>query len=191
MIGLAWRRFRWQAATAAAILAAATAILAVAGVHLARLYRASGIANCRSRDCASLTAHFLHQVNGSLGDHLPLLFGTALVAVPAVVGVLWGAPLLTRGLDRDVPRDLDDDVPARTHWLAARLAVAGLASMAAAGLFSLMVTWSASPIDQANMNRLMPSVFSQRGIVPIGYAALALALGVAAACRQAEPRPCP
>jgi hypothetical protein len=63
--------------------------------------------------------------------------------------------------------------------------------MAAAGLFSLMVTWSASPIDQANMNRLMPSVFSQRGIVPIGYAALALALGVAAACRQAEPRPCP
>ncbi len=52
--------------------------------------------------------------------------------------------------------------------------------MAAAGLFSLLVTWSASRIDKLNMNWLQPSVFSERGIAPIGYAAFAFALGVLA-----------
>jgi hypothetical protein len=37
--------------------------------------------------------------------------------------------------------------------LGLRLAVIGLASMAVAGLFSLIVTWWASPPDRAGMNR--------------------------------------
>ena len=49
---------------------------------------------------------------------------------------------------------------------------------AVAGLLSLMVTWWSSPFDRVGMNRLDPSVFSQRGIVPVGYAAFAFALGV-------------
>ena len=42
-----------------------------------------------------------------------------------------------------------------------------------------MVTWWSSPVDRVNMNQFT-SVFDQRGIVPIGYAAFAFALGVAA-----------
>ena len=68
----------------------------------------------------------------------------------------------------------------RTRWLATKLGLVGLASMAAAGLFSLLVTWSASRIDKVNMNWLQPSVFSERGIAPIGYAAFAFVLGVLA-----------
>jgi hypothetical protein len=51
--------------------------------------------------------------------------------------------------------------------------------MAAAGLFSLMMTWWSSPLDLVNGNRFT-SVFDQRGIVPIGYAAFAFAIGVLA-----------
>ena len=51
--------------------------------------------------------------------------------------------------------------------------------MVVAGLFSLMMTWWSSPIDRVNGN-LFTSVFDQRGIVPIGYAAFAFALGVTA-----------
>ena len=60
--------------------------------------------------------------------------------------------------------------------------------MATAGLFSLLITWWASPIDQAlalagqsapiGEYRIDPLVFGVRGIAPIGYAAFALALGV-------------
>jgi hypothetical protein len=43
-----------------------------------------------------------------------------------------------------------------------------------------MVTWWSSPLDRIGAGRLDPTVFSERGIVPVGYAAFAFALGVTA-----------
>src|ERR1017187_10339229 len=51
-----------------------------------------------------------------------------------------------------------------------------------------MITWWASPIDQAGgfpislgqLGRFSPQLFAARGITPIGYAAFAFALGVTA-----------
>jgi hypothetical protein len=61
--------------------------------------------------------------------------------------------------------------------------------MAVTGLLSLAVSWWSSPIDRAvadgagagifNLPRIVPAVFGARGVVPIGYAAFAFALGVA------------
>jgi hypothetical protein len=47
-----------------------------------------------------------------------------------------------------------------------------------AGVLSLLVTWWSSPLDRAKGS--LYSTFDQRDIVPIGYAAFALALGVTA-----------
>jgi hypothetical protein len=75
----------------------------------------------------------------------------------------------------------------RNRWLAIKLGLVGLAAMATAGLFSLLITWWASPIDRAlslrpdtsiGVVRLDPTLFGARGITPIGYAAFALVLGV-------------
>jgi hypothetical protein len=52
--------------------------------------------------------------------------------------------------------------------------------MAVAGLLSFAVTWWSSPFDRLTLDRFAPDVFSERGIVAIGYAAFAFALGVAA-----------
>jgi hypothetical protein len=181
MIWLTWRQFRIQTLVAAALLAASAVALAITGAHLAHLYATSGIGNCHAHgDCQPATSNFLFQVNATLANHLPLLFGTALVVVPAVIGVFWGAPVIARELEAGTYRLAWNQSITRTRWLAVKLALVGLAGMAAAGLFSLMVTWSASPIDAVNMNRLLPSVFSQRGIAPVGYAAFAFALGVTA-----------
>jgi hypothetical protein len=180
MLWITWRQFRAQTIVAAAALAATAVILTLSGLHIARLYNAS-VAGCRARgDCGAARQNFLTQVNASLASHLPLLFGTALVAVPAIIGIFWGAPLLTRELESGTYRLAWSQGVTRTRWLVVNLAVIGAASMAAAGLFSLMVTWSASRIDAINMNWLQPAVFSERGIVPVGYAAFAFALGVTA-----------
>ena len=56
----------------------------------------------------------------------------------------------------------------------------GLASVAAAGLLSLMVTWWSNPIDTVNANRFDNAMFGMRYITPMGYAAFAFALGVTA-----------
>ena len=41
----------------------------------------------------------------------------------------------------------------RIRWIAVKLGVVDLASMAVVGLFSLMMTWWSSPIDRVKMNQ--------------------------------------
>jgi ABC-2 family transporter len=181
MIWLTWRQFRAQSVVAAAALAATAVVLGLTAAHLAHLYAAAGVASCHSGGaCAAANANFVNLLNAGFANHLPLLFGTALIVVPAVIGIFWGAPLVTRELETGTYHLVWNQSVSRTRWLATKLAIVGAASMAVAGLFSLMVTWSASLIDKVNMNWLLPSVFSERGIAPVGYAAFAFVLGVLA-----------
>jgi hypothetical protein len=121
----------------------------------------------------ALTAALAGRDDGTLR-----LWSGVLVAVaPGVLGVFWGAPLVARELEEGTFRLAWTQSVTRTRWLAARLAVTGLASMAVAGLFSFIVTWWASPLDRAGMDQF--GSFDERGIVPAGYAAAAFALGVA------------
>ena len=66
----------------------------------------------------------------------------------------------------------------RTRWLALKLGVVGLASVVVAGAADLMLTWWSRPFDTVNMNPF--GSFDERDIVPIGYSALAFAVGVTA-----------
>jgi hypothetical protein len=122
-------------------------------------------------------------------DQDTLFSGTLLVLylLPAVVGVFWGVPLITRELESGTHSLVWNQTVTRKRWLATKLGVGALAAMVAAGLLSLAVTWWASPIDALSMqstdrgmlNRMAPVVFAARGVVPIGYAAFAFVLGVA------------
>ncbi|MCW2933958.1 MAG: hypothetical protein JWM19_4920 [Actinomycetia bacterium] len=103
-----------------------------------------------------------------------------MLCAPALIGIFWGAPLITRELETGTNRLAWTQSITRARWLAVKLALAGLASMATAGLFSLMVTWWSSPIDRVSMNSLAPATFDARGITPVGYAVFAFALGVTA-----------
>jgi hypothetical protein len=111
----------------------------------------------------------------------------AVLAVPGLAGLFWGAPLIAPELAEGTWKLAWTQTITRTRWLAAKLGVAGAASIAAAGLLSWAVTWWASPLDQlaslngyANSGRFGPLLFSERGLVPLGYAAFAFTLGAAA-----------
>jgi hypothetical protein len=64
----------------------------------------------------------------------------------------------------------------RGHWLAVRLATAGIATAASTALLSALVTWWAVPLDDAAADAY--GTFDQRGVVPIGYGLFAFASGV-------------
>ncbi|MBV9794596.1 MAG: ABC transporter permease subunit [Actinobacteria bacterium] len=185
MIWLTWRQFRVQAVVTAAILAVFGVLLLVTGPSLGGVYRTSGFAACHS-GCAQLAGNFLAQI-GVPHYHLVYLFGAVLIIVlPAIIGLFWGAPLLARELEAGTFRLAWNQSVTRERWLAVKLGVLGLASMAAAGLLSLILGWWASPIDRAAglgsvggyENRFFPVVFGTRGIAPLGYAAFAFVLGV-------------
>jgi hypothetical protein len=176
MIWLTWRQFRTQAAVACGALVVLAVVMLVTGLHLRHLYDTSGIATCNTHgDCGTLDSVFLSHY------HLlrPLL-GFALLAAPLLLGMFWGAPLLARELESGTYRLAWTQSITRARWLAVKVALVGLASIAVAEIFSLIVTWWSSPIDRVNMNRFTPRVFDERGIVAIGYATFAFALGLTA-----------
>ncbi len=172
MIRFASLQFRIQAALAFGALAAMAVMLGWTGPHLVHLYDTT-VATCGAHgNCASATASFLST------DRLLQDLGNVVIVVPALIGIFWGAPLVARELETGTQRLVWTQSVTRTRWIAVKLSLVGLASMVVAGLFSLMMTWWSSPIDRVNMS-LFP-VFAERGIVPIGYAAFAFALGVTA-----------
>jgi hypothetical protein len=116
----------------------------------------------------------VHRSDGSLRIWL----GALVIVVPGLIGMFWGAPLAAREFEEGTFRLAWTQSVPRVRWLAVKLGVAGLASMAAAGLFSLAVTWWSGPLDRAAANQF--GTFDQRGIVPVGYAAFAFSLGVLA-----------
>ncbi len=103
-----------------------------------------------------------------------------MLAIQVLTGIFWGAPLLARELENGTYRLVWTQSITRTHWLATKITLVGLASIAVAELLSVMVSCWFSPIDEVNMKRLAQGVFDERGIVAIGYAAFAFALAVTA-----------
>jgi hypothetical protein len=170
MIWLVWRQFRNQAFVVAGLLIVLAIALAISGTHLLHLYDTT-VANCaQHNDCTSARAFFQAQSKWHSGLNLMVL------AVPALLGAFWGAPLIARELETRTNLLAWTQGVTRSRWFLVKVAVIGAASVITAGLLSLMVTWWASPHD-----RLVDSpysLFDQRNIVPIAYALFAFALGI-------------
>lgn len=171
MIWLAWRQFRTQAIVTLGLLAVFAVLVLVTGLHLHHVYGSLGGRNCSARDdCFALTDD---------DKSLQALLGPALLAIPALLGMFWGAPLIARELESGTYRLAWTQSVTRRRWLLVRVALVGAAALAVAGLASWLVSWWFAPLDAVNLNRFDPSVFTARGIVAIGYAGFAFALGVA------------
>ena len=178
MTWLTWRQFRVSALAVLLALAAFAVAVAVTGPQLGDLY---------SQGPSDFFARLGLDGPKKTVFHL----GTALVyAVPALVGVFWGAPLVARELEAGTHRLVWTQSVTRTRWLGTKLGVTGLAALVA-GLLGLALTWWCGAIDDAlaaghsdgslmGVPRLSPVLFGARGILPAGLTLLALAIGVTA-----------
>lgn len=175
MIRLTWLQFRTQAIVTIGLLIILAIGLAITGHQIAHLYD-TYMVNCKAQgDCpAAIEAVMGHD------KLLQPLLGLLMLAAPAVIGIFLGAPLVARELESGTYRLAWTQSVSRRRWLFVKLGLIGLASIASGGLLSLMVTWWFRPIDRINLDRFNPGVFDERGIVVLGYAAFAFALGVTA-----------
>ena len=177
MIWLTWRQFRGSAAMMAAALVVLTVVLALTGPDLTSRY-AAGIAGCTPDDTCD------RFFDGFFGENQLLFVAVSFVvlALPALVGIFWGAPLITRELEAGTHLLVWNQSVTRVRWLAVKLGLIGLAAMAAATASGLAVTWWSAPLDKSavlDLALMAPLVFGARGIVSMGYAAFAVVLGVA------------
>jgi ABC-2 family transporter protein len=187
MIWMTWRQFRGQAIAAAAILLAIAVTLGITGAGLVSDFNGAGLNACHL-SCGQDVTNFRNSLSGSI--YMPLFYGGIVVMylTPALIGLFWGAPLIARELETGTYRLAWNQSVTRGRWTLVKLGIGGLASVAVAGLLSLMITWWASPINTAltydasgtpsKFGRIQPLMFAARGVAPLGYAAFAFTLGV-------------
>jgi ABC-type transport system involved in multi-copper enzyme maturation permease subunit len=174
MTWLVWRQHRNQAYIAAAALAAFAVLLLVTGLQMASQYHSARTSCAASHSCGSL-ANTL-----TLGSPLLSLLVTLTVVVPCLLGAFWGGPLVARELETGTSQFAWTQTTTRRRWLTAKAGWALLAAAAWGGAVSALVTWWSSPVNALNHQNFQPSQFDIQGIVPVGYALFAVALGIAA-----------
>ncbi|MFI6058752.1 ABC transporter permease subunit [Streptomyces sp. NPDC051286] len=174
MIWLTWRQFRAQALVGLGALLLLAIYLVYLGQQIHSGYD-DNLAHCTGRDnCSGALAAFADRYAFEVD-----LLGYLLLAVPGIIGVFWGAPLVTRELEDGTHRLVWNQSVTRSRWLAVKLGLIGLLSMAVTGVFSSLLTWASGPVDDILNDRFEPVLFSSRNIAPLAYAAFAFMLGTA------------
>jgi hypothetical protein len=178
-----WRQHRFTAAIGVALIGAFTVLMLVTGVQVASQWQ-SVLAGCTANHtCGSLPGTLF------LGSHAIGFLVVLTLGVPAVLGLFLGAPLVARELETGVYQFAWTQSVTRVRWLAVRAGWTLLAAAACAGAVSALVTWWSGPDNALQLDAFKPGRFDIMGIVPVGYALFAVALGIAAGAvlRRALP----
>lgn len=169
MTRFAWLQTRTQTLVAIVLLVAVAVVAAITGVQLAHEF-AGSVAHC-STDCGFAISRFLSR--DTFIDHALDILARA---VPVLLGMFWGAPLIAREFETGTYRLAWTQSVSRKRWLATKLAVGGAATLLVTGAFTLTVTWWYSSRDQVGGTGPF-QVFDRRDIVPVAYAVFAFAVG--------------
>jgi hypothetical protein len=173
MTWVVWRQHRSQALTATAAFAVLAVVLLITGRQMASQYQSALTSCAASHSCGNLANTLI------LGTPVLFLLVTLTVVVPCLMGVFWGGPLVARELETGTNQFAWMQSTTRGRWLTVKVGWALLAAAAWSGAVSALVTWWSSPVNALNQQNFQPSQFDIQGIVPVGYALFAVALGIA------------
>jgi hypothetical protein len=175
MAWVTWRQHRIALAGVAVFLGVLAVCLWLAGRQLDHAY-AAAIAACQpanSLACPNMVIAF-NGTNGFLAN------GFILQAVPVLIGAFVGAPVLAREMETGTFRYAWTQGFGRWRWALAKLVLLAVTVAAAAGVFSLLLSWYYQPyfaagnqaVSLTEMTPFFPGLFDLRGI---GFAAWTLA----------------
>jgi len=182
-----WRRMAWvtwrqhrAALTGTVIFLGALAVcLWIAGLQLHHAWAAAvGCRPASSIACGQLSYRF-NGMNAFLAN------GYVLQAVPVLIGVFTGAPVLARELETGTFRYAWTQGLGRWRWTLAKLVPLAIAVTALAGAFSVLLAWYYQPYlassNQAlGLNQVSPlssGLFDLRGVAFAGWTLASFAIG--------------
>jgi hypothetical protein len=179
-----WRQHRSALTWLGALLLALGVTMLVAGIELHRLYAAEIRSGCLG---SAAWSHVCRPLQNTFGFGWPQTYANlvqlAMQAVPVIIGVFLGAPLLAREYTAGTVRFAWTQGIGRTRWAVATLGLIGAAIVAATCLLGLLTQWSVQPVA-AQTSRLAdrwePGVFDSTVLTAAAAAVLAFAIGVLA-----------
>jgi hypothetical protein len=194
---VAWRQYRAALAGVAVLLAALGLYLLIMGLKIHQAY-AIMLAGCHpvgTLHCQALRHAFQDYYGSTAGSvttsglnaqTVPFL----LLAVPGLIGVFAGAPVIARELETGTFRFAWTQGCGRRRWALSRLALLAAAVTGAAFVFSLLFSWYFQPFLAAGKTGPFPmQLFGTRGVAFAAWtlAAFAIAAFAGALIRRTVP----
>jgi hypothetical protein len=173
---LVWRQYRAQWAIALALLAAFAAVELASGFQMASAWHSLLTRCAAGSQQAAGDACLQAPIVSTIGNYLRLLSEM----VPGLLGIFWGAPLVAQELEAGTTTFAWTQGITRTRWLWMKIGWLLLAAALWGGAVSALVTWWSGPVNAQQAGTFLANNFDTQGIVPIGYAVFAMALGIAA-----------
>jgi hypothetical protein len=171
---LVWRQYRTSAAISAALLAALAALVVITGLHTAAQFHAA-FGSCLAASTCRFPNDNVNLDSGPLGFVIEFT-----LAVPALLGMFFGAPLVAREIETGTGQFAWTQGVTRRRWLAVKVGWLLLAALAWGGAVGALVTWWSGPKNAAYLNAFSPGTFDVQGIMPAAYSLFAMALGITA-----------
>ncbi len=174
MTWVIWRQYRVTAAIAGAILATFAVLFLITGLHDAAQWH-TALAHCaRNGTCGNLSQTV------SLAGGPVYALTTLTLAAPLLFGMFWGSPAVARERETGTVQFAWTQSVTRRHWLSVKAGWLLLAGAVFGGAVAGIVTWWYAPLNALNQDQFTQGFFDIQGIVPIGYAVFAVALGITA-----------
>jgi hypothetical protein len=178
MTWVIWRQYRVTAAIAGAILAAFAVLFLITGLQDATRWHAALASCAKNRTCGNLS-QIVSLTTGPVNG--PVYTLTILtLAVPLLFGMFWGSPAVAGERETGTVQFAWTQSVTRRHWLSVKTGWLLLAGAVFGGAVAGLVTWWYAPLNALHQGQFEPGYFDLQGIVPIGYAVFAVALGIAA-----------
>ena len=178
MTWVIWRQYRVTAAIAGAILAAFAVLFLITGLQDATRWHAA-LASCAKNGTCGNLSQIVSLTTGPVDG--PVYTLTILtLAVPLLFGMFWGSPAVARERETGTVQFAWTQSVTRRRWLSVKTGWLLLAGAVFGGAVAGLVTWWYAPLNALHQNQFQQGYFDLQGIVPIGYAVFAVALGIAA-----------
>ena len=163
MIWVTWRQHRAQAIACLAVFAALAAPAIAFGLQMRAAFGDDGLPACLARSggagCPAVITSFVDRFAHGISSAMTV----PLLAVPGMLGVVVGAPLLGRELERGTWRLAWSQTVPRTRWLVTKLGlVTGGLVVFGAAVTAVMV-WSRAPLWRVT-SRLQPIPLNGDGL---------------------------
>lgn len=174
MIWVTWRQHRVALAALAALVGGTCVVTTIIGLRARAEFAALPYCG-RVGKCALRPDMF----DSKPFDTYPIAGGLALHALPALVGMFLGAPLLASELESGTFRYAWTQEIGRARWTAMKLLLLGGAVAAVAWVLGAVFAWSYQPyVPLGVASGWEGALFDSSGIVLAGWAVLGFTVGV-------------
>jgi ABC-type transport system involved in multi-copper enzyme maturation permease subunit len=178
MTWVIWRQYRVSGAIAGAILAAFAVLFLITGLQDATRWHAA-LASCAKNGTCGNLSQTVSLTTGPV-DGVVYTLTVLTLAVPLLFGMFWGSPAVARERETGTVQFAWTQSVTRRRWLSAKTGWLLLAGAVFGGAVAGIVTWWYAPLNALRQDQFAQGNFDLQGIVPIGYAVFAVALGIAA-----------